>query len=122
MSERLRLIVERMRIRPRDVILEIGCGHGVAAGLVCERLFGGHLIAVDRSKKMISAAIRRNERHINSGTAEFHVADFLDFDPVALRFDKILAVRIGLFHREPERARSIVEKWLTLGEAIRDIR
>ena len=49
MSERLRHIVERMKIQPGDVVLEIGCGHGVAASYICERLRSGRLLAVDRS-------------------------------------------------------------------------
>jgi hypothetical protein len=31
------------------------------------------------------------------------------------RFDKVFAVRVGLFHREPERARALVEPWLAPG-------
>jgi cyclopropane fatty-acyl-phospholipid synthase-like methyltransferase len=101
-----------MRIRPEDVVLEIGCGHGVAASFVCERLRGGHLVAIDRSGTMIAAAVRRNEAHIASGRAEFHVADVREFDPGERKFDKILAVRVGLFHREPALVRNILEKWL----------
>ena len=33
----------------------------------------------------------------------------------ARRFDTVLAVRVGLFHREPARARSLVEPWLAPG-------
>lgn len=112
MSERLKSIVDAMRIRPDDVVLEIGCGHGVAASFVCERLRDGHLVAIDRSGTMIAAAVRRNEEHITSGRAEFHVGDVREFDPGERKFDKILAVRVGLFHREPVFVRSIVEKWL----------
>jgi len=56
MSERLRLVVEQLDLRPDHRILEIGCGHGVAATLVCERLETGHLTAIDRSPRMIEAA------------------------------------------------------------------
>lgn len=117
MSERLRSGVEQLGIRPDDRVLEIGCGHGVAATLVCERLEAGHLTAVDRSAKMIRAATRRNASHIEAGRAEFLVATLEDLDLGERRFDKIFAVRVGLFHRDPERARSIVERWLPSGGA-----
>ena len=115
MSERLRQVVEQLNVRPDDRVLEIGCGHGVAATFVCERLKGGHLTAIDRSEKMIAAAKRRNSAYIETGRAEFLVADLQDFDPKGRRLDKVFAVRVGLFHREPERARSLVEKWLAPG-------
>ncbi len=115
MSERLRSVVEQLDIRPDDRVLEIGCGHGVAATLVCERLEGGHLTAVDRSEKMIQAASRRNAAYVEAGRAEFLVASLEDLDLGDRRFDKIFAVRVGLFHRDPERARRLVERWLASG-------
>lgn len=115
MGERLRRFVERMNIRPNDRVLEIGCGHGVAATLVCELLEDGRLTAVDRSKKMVEAASRRNAEHIQAGRAELICADFEDLDLGSRRFDKIFAVRVGLFWREPERARGIAERWLAAG-------
>jgi ubiquinone/menaquinone biosynthesis C-methylase UbiE len=118
MSERLRSVVERLDIQPDDLVLEIGCGHGVAATLVCERLGGGRLTAIDRSPKMIEAATRRNAAYVEAGKAEFLVADLEDLDLGDRRFDKIFAVRVGLFHREPERARGIVERWLAPGGAV----
>ena len=118
MSERLRSVVERLDILPDDLVLEIGCGHGVAATLVCERLEEGHLTAIDRSVKMIQTATRRYAAHVETGRAEFLVADLEDLDLGDRRFDKIFAVRVGLFHRDPERARSIVERWLAPGGGI----
>ena len=115
MSGRLRAVVERLDVRPDDRVLEIGCGHGVAATLVCERLEGGRLTAIDRSEKMVQAATRRNAAHVEDGRAEFLVADLEDFDPGDRRFDKVFAVRVGLFDRDPGRARGIVEGWLAPG-------
>jgi ubiquinone/menaquinone biosynthesis C-methylase UbiE len=115
MSERLRAIVEELGIRRDDRVLEIGCGHGVAATFVCERLNGGRLTAIDRSPKMIAAAARRNSAHVEAGTAEFLVATLEDLDLGERRFDKIFAVRVGLFHRDPDRARGLAAPWLAPG-------
>jgi cyclopropane fatty-acyl-phospholipid synthase-like methyltransferase len=111
MTERLRSIVEQLDIQPDDRVLEIGCGHGVAATFVCERLEGGRLTAVDRSPKMIDAAKRRNSAHIEAGRAEFLMQALEDLDLGDRRFDKIFAVRVGLFHLDPGRARRLVEPW-----------
>jgi ubiquinone/menaquinone biosynthesis C-methylase UbiE len=118
MSERLRSVVDQMNIRPDDRVLEIGCGHGVAATLVCERLEEGHLTAIDRSAKMIQAATWRNAAYIEAGRAEFLITTLEDLDLGDRRFDKIFAVRVGLFHRESKRARGIVERWLAPGGAV----
>jgi ubiquinone/menaquinone biosynthesis C-methylase UbiE len=108
-------VVEQLQIGPNHRVLEVGCGHGVAATLVCERLEGGHLTAIDRSAKMIEAARRRNAAYVEAGKAEFLVAALEDLDLGDRRFDKIFAVRVGLFHREPERARRMAERWLAPG-------
>ena len=118
MSDRLRSIVEQMNIHPNDRVLEIGCGHGVAATFVCERLEGGHLTAVDRSRKMIAAATRRNAEYVECGRAEFLVATLEDLDLGDHRFDKIFAVRVGLFDRDPTRARALAESWLAPGGSL----
>jgi ubiquinone/menaquinone biosynthesis C-methylase UbiE len=112
MSDRLRAVVDRLDIRPDDQVLEIGCGHGIAATFVCERLVGGHLTGVDRSAKMIAAAARRNAACVEAGKADFIVATLEELDLGDRRFDKILAVRVGLFDREPDRARRLAEHWL----------
>jgi ubiquinone/menaquinone biosynthesis C-methylase UbiE len=114
-SERLQAVVDRLGIHPGDRVLEIGCGHGVAATLVCERLEGGRYTGVDRSPKMIEAAERRNAAAVDAGTAEFLVGSLEDVDLGERRFDVVFAVRVGLFARDPERARRLAERWLAPG-------
>lgn len=97
MTDRLQRLVDRLRLRPTDDVLEIGCGHGVAASLICDQLTDGRYLATDRSAKMIAAAKKRNAEHVKSGRAEFVVGDFEDTDFGTRRFDKILAVRVRLF-------------------------
>ena len=116
MSERLEAIVDQLGLEPGDHVLEIGCGHGVAATIVCERLDeGGRLTAIDRSPKMIAAAQRRNARFVEAGKAKFIVGDLETVDLGSRRFDVIFSVRVAVFHREPERARALVERWLAPG-------
>jgi ubiquinone/menaquinone biosynthesis C-methylase UbiE len=119
LSERLRAVVQELDIQPNDRVLEIGCGHGIAATLVCEQLEQGRLTAVDRSQKMVDAATVRNAAHVEAGRAEFLVASLEDIDLGERRFDKVFAVRVGLFHREPERAQRLVEPWLASGGVVR---
>ena len=107
MSERLRRIVDALDVQPGERVLEIGCGHGVAVTYLQER--GARVTAIDRSPKMVAAATQRNpDAEILLGTLE-------DIDLGERRFDAILAVRVGLFHREPERARALAERWLAPG-------
>jgi ubiquinone/menaquinone biosynthesis C-methylase UbiE len=112
-NARLERLVERLALRADDRVLEIGCGHGVAATLVCDRLGeGGAYTAVDRSSRMIAAAARRNAAHVASGRAEFLVMALEALELGERRFDVIFAARVGLFHREPERARALAERGL----------
>src|ERR687897_131867 len=82
-SERFVWAVDTLALDPADRVLEVGCGHGVAVSLVCERLTSGRITAIDRSKKMIEMAARRNREHVAGGkavlkTAALEKADFWD--------------------------------------------
>lgn len=99
-AERLVWAVDTLDVQPGDRIMEIGCGHGVAVTLVCERLRTGHIVAIDRSRKMIEMATERNADHVDAGRASFQAKSLRDADLGDARFDKVLGVHIGLFLRD----------------------
>ncbi len=113
MSQRIQLFIESMDIRPSDRVLEIGCGHGVAASLVCQKLGrGGRYVGIDRSIKMIAAARKRIDVSVQSGVAELILSDLETLDLGEARFDKVFAQRVRLFFTDSERAHGLVTRWL----------
>jgi SAM-dependent methyltransferase len=96
--DRLPWIVEQLAVEPTDVVLEVGCGHGVAAGLVLDRLTTGRYVAVERSPAMVLAAERRNRAAIDVGRATF-VAAAIETVALDLRFDRAFAVRVAALAR-----------------------
>jgi cyclopropane fatty-acyl-phospholipid synthase-like methyltransferase len=101
---RLTWAVELLDVQPDDRVLEIGCGRGVAAALMCARLASGSLLGIDRSATAIGAARQRNAEHITTGRADFRVVALEDLDPSELGpVGKILAVNVNLFWTGPAR-------------------
>ena len=103
-SERFIWAVDALEIRPTDSLLEVGCGHGVAVSLACERLTTGTITAIDRSAKMIEMATRRNREHIDAGRAVLGATALEDADLGDRRFDKIFAFNVAPFWLQPEAA------------------
>ena len=111
-SERFVWAIETLEIRPTDRLLEIGCGHGVAVSLACERLTTGTITALDRSPKMIEMATRRNRDCVDSGRAVLETVALEDVDLGERRFDKVFAFNVAPFWLQPERALSGVRDHL----------
>jgi SAM-dependent methyltransferase len=122
--ERIRWAVERLDPGPDEQLLEIGCGPGVAVALICERLAGGRIVAIDRSATAISRATRRNAEHIAAGKAVLRTMALEDLRPAdvlggAERFDKVLAMNVNLFWvRSPTRELDLVKRLLRPGGAL----
>jgi SAM-dependent methyltransferase len=108
---RLSWAVDQLDIHSGERILEIGCGAGVAAQLVCERLGDGHLTAIDRSALAIAAAEERNRDHVRAGRATLIQAALADasFDG---RFDKVFAVNVNVFWLGPRRELEVIRRVL----------
>ncbi|WP_166658082.1 class I SAM-dependent methyltransferase [Actinokineospora alba] len=100
--QRLRSAVAAIDVRPTDRILEIGCGRGVAATMVCERLGTGRYVGVDRSATAITAATTRNVESVAAGTARFVTAALGELDPAEFDpFDTVFAVDVNVFWVRP---------------------
>lgn len=117
--ERIRWAVELLRVQPEDRILEIGTGPGVSVSLVCERLAGGRIVALDRSAKAVERSLARNRDHVASGRAEIREAALEELEAGEERFDKILAVNVNLFWtRSPGRELELLRTLLRPGGAL----
>ena len=117
-SERFVWAVETLALNPADRVLEVGCGHGVAVSLVCERLTSGRITAIDRSPKMIAMATRRNREHIGAGRAVLETTALEDADFGNERYDKVFAFNVAPFWLQPERALGIVRRRLAPDGAV----
>jgi cyclopropane fatty-acyl-phospholipid synthase-like methyltransferase len=100
--ERLTWAVELLELSAHSTVLEIGCGRGVAADLVCRRLDGGRYVGVDRSATATAAASGRCAPHVAAGVADLQVASLADLEATGLGpFDVAFAVNVNLFWLRP---------------------
>lgn len=90
-SSRQTWIVEQLPLQPTDHVLELGCGHGVAATAVCERISDGSYLGLDRSATMTAAASRRNAHHVADGRARFTTTTVAEAE-LEGPFDWVLAI------------------------------
>lgn len=117
-SERFVWAVDALEVGPAERLLEVGCGHGVAVSLVCERLTTGTITAIDRSPKMIEMARRRNREHVEAGRAVVETMALEDADLGGQRFDKVFAFNVAPFWLQPEAAFGAVREHLARDGAL----
>ena len=94
---RLEVAVHFLDPLPGDRLVEVGCGHGVAATLVLDRLVTGTYTGIDRSAAMIAAAARRNAAAVTAGRASFVEAAVEDL--TLAPFDRLFAARVAALVR-----------------------
>ena len=94
---RIRWAVEVMDVQPSDHVLEIGCGPGAGAELICSRLETGKLFAIDRSESGVDRTKRRNARHVESGRLTVRQIDLATLRVPVKRLNKVFAFNVNLF-------------------------
>ena len=112
-STRIASFVNLLPIRRGMRVLEIGCGPGVAARLVAERIGDGRVVAIDRSASAIALARASAAGLTTSGRLEFRqiaAEDFVLQDGEA-PFDLAFAMRVGaLDGRHPKAGETVLRR------------
>ena len=99
--ERIRVAVESLDLQPDARVLEVGCGTGVAAELLCRRLPDGHVTALDRSGSAVAHAERRLARWVDVGIADVVECDLARFHGGGRPYDVVLAINVNVFWTGP---------------------
>lgn len=94
---RIRWAVDFMNVQPNDSLLEIGCGPGAGAELICSRLEKGKLFAIDRSESGVDRTKRRCKRFIEAGRLTVRQIDLATLRVPVKRLNKVFAFNVNLF-------------------------
>ncbi|WP_181310565.1 class I SAM-dependent methyltransferase [Nocardioides campestrisoli] len=98
---RIRWAVDLMDVQPHDQVLEIGCGPGAGAELICARLETGKLFAIDRSESGVDRTKRRNAKYVESGRLTVRQIDLATLRVPVKRLTKVFAFNVNLFWVRP---------------------
>ncbi|GAA1177803.1 class I SAM-dependent methyltransferase [Pseudonocardia alaniniphila] len=116
---RVRWALEVLDPGPAEHILEIGPGPGIAAGLVCDRLTTGTLLAVDRSAVATRRTAERNAAHVEAGRLRVRTLSLEELDVPAAGLDSAFSIDVNLFWtRVPTRELAILRAALRPGGAL----
>ncbi len=94
---RIRWAVDFMDVQPSDHILEIGCGPGAGAELICSRLETGKMMAIDRSESGVDRTKRRCAQYIEAGRLTVRQIDLATLRVPVKRLNKVFAFNVNLF-------------------------
>lgn len=93
---RIRWAVDYMQVQPSDHILEIGCGPGAGAELICSRLETGKLFAIDRSESGVDRTKRRCQKYVDAWPTVRQI-DLATLRVPVKRLHKVFAFNVNLF-------------------------
>lgn len=94
---RIRWAVDLMDVKPNDHVLEIGCGPGAGAELICQRLESGKLFAIDRSESGVDRTKRRCKKYVDAGRLTVRQIDLATLRVPVKRLHKVFAFNVNLF-------------------------
>ena len=95
-------IVETLELQPRDHVLEIGFGPGIALGALARAAHEGRVYGIDSSPVMLRQASRRNAEAIKRDLVRLKLASVDQLPRYREPLDAIVAVNTVQFWPEPD--------------------
>ncbi len=96
-----RKTIELLDLAERHDVLEVGCGSGLALGEAAARASSGHIVGLDVSEVMVSAARRRNADLVRNGRLDVRRTDGEDLRLGDAAFDRAFSVHSLYFWKDP---------------------
>jgi ubiquinone/menaquinone biosynthesis C-methylase UbiE len=93
--------VDRLDIKPTDLVLDIGFGGGVTITEMLKKIDTGKIYGVDFSQEMVAQAKQKFKLEIESGKISIEFGDVRKLPFTENTFDKICTVNTIYFWKEP---------------------
>jgi len=96
-------VQELLDIKTNDRVLEIGFGPGKLIAQMAEQIGSGRVEGIDFSAAMLEQASKANRSHIETGKVKLYQGECLVLPFADNSFDKLCAINILYFWKQPER-------------------
>lgn len=99
--DRIRWTLSLLDVKPRDRVLEVGIGPGVAIELLSKAAKEGFVAGIDHSDEMVKQATKRNAEAVRAGRISLSRASASAPPAFDAPFDKILTINSIHFWNDP---------------------
>jgi ubiquinone/menaquinone biosynthesis C-methylase UbiE len=93
--------IDQMHVHPRDCVVDVGCGGGMAVKLIADRATEGFVAGVDYSEDMVLQATRRNSRRVQRGQVAIELGNAMALPYRDCSFDKACGIETLYFWPDP---------------------
>lgn len=96
--------LSNLNINRSDIILEIGCGGGMAIRAIAEAIEQGKVYGIDISKASVQKAVRVNKKEIIKGKVEILHCAVEGMPFLGQTIDKVIAIQTHIYWSEFEQS------------------
>jgi trans-aconitate methyltransferase len=107
--------LELLDLSPRDHVLEVGFGPGIAIRYAAHHITDGLIVGVDHSQAMLRQASQRNAAAIESGRVRLYCQPVHNLPACESGFDKIFSANVVQFWDDPVRVFKTLRSRLAAG-------